>query len=427
MSVGHRRLRVLVSAYACSPSRGSEPGVGWGFVSELSKHHDLDVIVESSFAEEIGAHQASAEQPCGANFFFVPRRRIRLLEKIWPPSYYWTYRKWHLDAYRLAESLTEVYKYDLAHQLTMVGYREPGFFWKLKLPFVWGPVGGMGYFPWSFLHVVGLYGAAYYLCYNLVNWVQARWMKRPALAARRAGLGFVAATSENERLAALNWGVLGPVISEVGVPPSAVTSVAPTRRAESTPIRILWSGQHTPGKALNLGLLALSRLPSEIAWELDVLGGGARTEAWRRLASRLGIADRCRFHGTLPRQVALQVMASCHLTMITSLRDLTSSVTIEAFSLGHPVICPDHCGFSDAVDESCGIRVSVRGPEAMIAGLQSAICKLATDESLRLKLAYGALTKAQAYSWPVKAEALSAVYARRLLTGPNQTSGEAGL
>lgn len=40
------RLKVLVSAYACSPERGSEPAVGWGFVSALRKFHDLWVIVE---------------------------------------------------------------------------------------------------------------------------------------------------------------------------------------------------------------------------------------------------------------------------------------------------------------------------------------------------------------------------------------------
>ncbi|MBM9532177.1 hypothetical protein JWG42_18650, partial [Desulfoprunum benzoelyticum] len=42
----HPRLKVLISAYACSPYKGSEPGVGWGFVAELAKHHDLWVIVE---------------------------------------------------------------------------------------------------------------------------------------------------------------------------------------------------------------------------------------------------------------------------------------------------------------------------------------------------------------------------------------------
>ena len=41
-----RKLKLLVSAYACSPFQGSEPGMGWNFVKELSKYHEVHVIVE---------------------------------------------------------------------------------------------------------------------------------------------------------------------------------------------------------------------------------------------------------------------------------------------------------------------------------------------------------------------------------------------
>src|ERR1700712_1114016 len=38
------RLRVLVSAYAVSPVRGSEPGLGWNLVSRLARWHDVTVL-----------------------------------------------------------------------------------------------------------------------------------------------------------------------------------------------------------------------------------------------------------------------------------------------------------------------------------------------------------------------------------------------
>jgi hypothetical protein len=49
----HPRLKVLISAYACSPSRGSEHGVGWGWVEAISKYHDLWVLTESGSQVEI--------------------------------------------------------------------------------------------------------------------------------------------------------------------------------------------------------------------------------------------------------------------------------------------------------------------------------------------------------------------------------------
>ena len=36
--------KILVSAYSCEPNRGSEPGVGWTYVKEMSKYFDLIVL-----------------------------------------------------------------------------------------------------------------------------------------------------------------------------------------------------------------------------------------------------------------------------------------------------------------------------------------------------------------------------------------------
>jgi glycosyltransferase involved in cell wall biosynthesis len=150
-------------------------------------------------------------------------------------------------------------------------------------------------------------------------------------------------------------------MSEVGLPLAGL-SVTPSVRLPDEPLRIVWTGLHTPRKALNLGLDALAALPKNVPWELHVLGKGPRTTAWQAQASDLGLNDRCYFHGWLEREAALKVMAEAHVMLITSLRDLTSTVTIEAMAMGLPIVCLDHCGFAGVVDESCGIKVPVTHP-----------------------------------------------------------------
>ena len=149
------RKNILVSAYACSPYKGSEPGVGWGFISELCKYHNLHIIVEEEkFKHEITEwllRNNESDVAKYGKFYFIKKKRNRLLRKIWPPSYYYYYRKWHKDALRLSSNLIYERNIDICHQLTMVGYREPGYLWKLDVPFVWGPVGGAGFFPLRFL------------------------------------------------------------------------------------------------------------------------------------------------------------------------------------------------------------------------------------------------------------------------------------
>ncbi|NUN48097.1 MAG: glycosyltransferase family 4 protein [Candidatus Brocadiae bacterium] len=408
------RLKVLVSAYACSPERGSEPAVGWGFVSALRKFHDLWVIVEEEkFRSDIERHlSGNPEAGIGVKFFFLRKTRNRTLRRIWPPSYYWYLRAWHREAFALAARLHAEVGFDLAHQLTMVGFREPGDLWKLGIPFVWGPVGGMGGFPWRFLGVEGLRSAAYYTAYNLINAVHTRFLRRPRKAALAAGTGLIAATPENQAGAMQHWGCASTLLPEVGLPAGS----APSRRARhpGEPLRIVWCGRHVDLKALSLGLRALAGVPGNIPWHLDILGTGPRTRPWTKLASSLGISDRCRFLGWLPRDRVLGTMAEAHLMLITSLRDLTSTVTVEALAAGLPVVCPDHCGFSAAVTDACGIRVPIRTPRQFVAALRDALTSLALDEPRRAALARGALEQAAAFSWDAKAAGIDAIYRRRI-------------
>jgi len=411
------RLKILISAYACSPFRGSEPGVGWGFINALASFHDLWVIVEEEkfrrdIEQYLGEHP---EFPGSVRFFFLRKKRNRRLRRIWPPSYYRYYRAWQRDAFQLARELHRKVGFDLVHQLTMVGYREPGFLWRLGVPFVWGPVGGMGYFPWTFLHKIGLYGSLYYLCYNIMNAFHMYFLIRPKKAARIAAKGFITATPENRRFALRLWKCDSTVIPEVSVPCNNFT-VNPASKSQD-PLRIVWSGLHIHRKALNIGLEALSLLPNDLSWKLDVLGKGPKTKPWQYLAKRLGISGRCTFQGWLPREKALKILRQGHIFLITSLRDLNSTVTIEALASGLPVVCLDHCGFSYVVDSTCGIKVPVTTPARTVNSLAQAIKRLIVDDSLRSRLAQGALLRAREFSWEKKLEILQRIYEARIDLG----------
>ena len=42
------RIRVLISAYACEPNKGSEPGVGWNWALQMAKMDEVYVITRSN-------------------------------------------------------------------------------------------------------------------------------------------------------------------------------------------------------------------------------------------------------------------------------------------------------------------------------------------------------------------------------------------
>ena len=132
------------------------------------------------------------------------------------------------------------------------------------------------------------------------------------------------------------------------------------------------------------------------------------------MAARLGIADRVNWTGRVSRDVAIARMSESHVMVVTSVYDLTSSVVIEAFCAGLPVICPDHYGFRDAIDDSCGFRVETSSLAEISQGIADALAVLHDDEVLRQELAMGALERSKHYSWEITGRLVSDIYRSRV-------------
>ena len=409
----HKKLKILISCYACSPKRGSEPGMGWSFVLGLSKQHEVHVIVEKEkWQKDI---EAFLEQQQNENlkFYFIHKKRNRFLRKIWPPSYYWFYKIWQKEAFALAQKLEEEHNFDAVHQLNMVGYREPGFLWKMKKPFVWGPIGGTENVPWKLFSLFSFYGKIFYGGRNIINSFQRSFFERPKLAASHKQSTLIAATPDIKKSIKELWKSDAIVIPEVGA--VNLSKIEITKRNENEPLKIVWSGQHTSGKALHILLKSLSLLTVGINWELHVLGVGKETKNWKQLSKKLQIDSKCFWYGWLDKKKAFQVMKSGHCLAITSLKDLTSSVIIEGVSLGLPIVTLDHCGFSFVVDDSCGIKIPVDNPDKIFINFKIAFEKLYKYENYRISLSKGALKRAQDFSWESKIEQLNEVYQKLIV------------
>lgn len=403
------RLKVLVCAYACSPARGSEFGVGWGWVEAISRYHDLWVITGAQSKGEIEAElQRKPELASRLHFHYIARKRYERVEPFWPPAYLFTYKnQWLRAAFQAGRQLHQQVRFDIVHQLTYVGFRVPGWLWKLDIPFVWGPIGGLEQTSWSLIPTLGLRGMLHFTARNLINDLDRRFLRDPKRAFAKANGGIIAATTGIQRAIKRFYRHDSVVISEIGLPP--ITCHEPARRPTSAPLSLLWCGNHLPGKALPFLLDALGKLPSDLNWKLTIIGSGPCTPAWQAIARSRGIAGRCEWLGQVPRESVLHQMQSAHALVITSVHDLTSTVLVEALANGLPVVCPDHCGFTDAITPQCGIKVPASTKHALVQGLVSAIALL-NDENLRLRLAHGALLRGADYEWDRKAQIVSNIY-----------------
>ena len=399
-------MKILINCYACSPYGGSEPGMGWNFVNSLSKYNELHIITESTYKKYID--EFFVNNPDRINdfhFYYIKRKLNKSLRKIWPPSYYWTYKTWQKEALQLATRLDQEENFDVIHQLNMAGYREPGYLWKLSKPIIWGPVGGLENMPWQLIPLMRFKGKLFYTAYNFINSWQKHFNYRIKKAFKSAQYVIAATQAEKNEIKRVynKDSILIPEVGKVDIP-----FVSINKRKQKEKLRLCWSGLHKPRKALNILLESISKSNTNDI-ELHIIGSGTETLYWKDIAEKLKLQNLI-WHGLVSRSESINIIKRCHLFCITSLRDLTSTVLLEALSCGKPVIALDHCGFSNIITNECGIKIHIENKEQIITDYSNAITYLFENEQKRIELAEGALRRSEELNWNDKAIQISKLY-----------------
>jgi glycosyltransferase involved in cell wall biosynthesis len=417
-----RRLRVLLSAYYCSPYRGGESTVGWKVATELAAHHDVTVLCgdlspDSPTLKDHQRFSSESELPAGLTILHIQAHglacafhKAHSIPGLWF-LYYEAYRVWQQEAFKQAKELHSDQPFDVIHHVTVIGFREPGYLWQLETPFFWGPISGAPQVPDRFLKDFSLPQRFRWKTRNILNRFQIKNGGRAKSAAIAAAKIWV--VSEEDRNALLGWGVNAAPMLETGSTP--VVTREPKTRALHEPLRLCWSGLFQGIKALPLLLRAL--VDSEFSnVQLDVLGHGPEATRWKSLAATLGLESRVSWHGMLPREEAMRIMQNSHVLFHTSVKEGTPHVVLEALTMGLPVVCHNACGMGIAVDARCGIKIALKDPATSSTGFRDAIRRLLTEPELLPTLSAGAYERAGELSWESKVEAFSLAYREAIST-----------
>lgn len=415
------RLRVLLSAYACSPCRGSEHAVGWQYATNIARHHDVivvcgDIEAEQLTKQELDAYQSKNDLPSGLRVEYIgPTRSIKMFERIhrlplmwW--CYYVAYALWQRELLRVAKQIVASDRIDVVHHLNMIGFREPGFLYRLGIPFVLGPLGGANNDPATFAKGCGRGSRLMLRLRTILNEIQKRACIRPKQAAHAAAAIFAATPAEQQMVNEI-WGLQAVLFPETGANPRK--SFMPCEPYDASGrLRILWSGMHCQRKCLPILIDAVACDELRASVVVTVLGGGGETAAWREHAVKRGVADVFVWKGKLAHSDAMLLMANNDVCAFTSIREGTPHVVLEALAAGVPVICHDACGMGVVVDDTCGLKIPLADFSTSVMGFRDALIQLARHPDLVRSLSRGADLRAREMSWAAKAAAISDTYRR---------------
>jgi glycosyltransferase involved in cell wall biosynthesis len=413
-----KRLSVLILAYSISPVRGSEYSVGWNHVWKLCEHCDLtvlyglsgphmgDVSEIESYLSENGAIPnvkfISVKPNLLAQIANSPNRNGKLVY-----SFYIAYRIWHAQAARRAREIIATEQIDLVHYLCPIGYREPGFLWKIDRPYVWGPVGGMT----PTLHLKGAprpwKAKAKVAAKNLLNITQLTTSRRVARALSRADV-VVSATTENGKVMRSRFGTEALHIPENAILDEWLRPTV-TARASHDDLNLIWIGTLDYRKSPDLLIDVMSRITND-NWRLDIVGDGPLAGVAKAAAANKGLAEKINFHGQLPRSEVLELLTRSDLHLITSMGEGNPTVIWEAMAVGVPTMALNHCGMHDVVCDCCGVRVEITDYNGTCDNFAVELNALMQDHRKLAKLAEGVLSCRTKHLWSVRAKEWLKVY-----------------
>jgi glycosyltransferase involved in cell wall biosynthesis len=213
---------------------------------------------------------------------------------------------------------------------------------------------------------------------------------------------------------------IAPEVEPVIVPFGAAVDASdgspePDARLHSG-LRVLFVGRLVERKGVHVLLDALALLPEEPPIVLEVVGDGPEREKLEHRARSLGVTDRVRFHGFLPRSELERHLGECDALVLPAVVDAKGDVEglgvvlLEAMSFGKPVIASAAGGIVDIVKTSeNGLLV----PPGDAPALAAAIECLARDPELVRRLGGRAIQDVRAnFSWSSILDRLESVYRR---------------
>jgi glycosyltransferase involved in cell wall biosynthesis len=392
-------VKVLLSAFQCSPVRGSEPATGWNWATSLADMgHDVTVLTGSLFRDEIYSVDTG-----NINFQFIdyPVSPLnRLLPRL---SIYDVYLRWHDAALDHVRSQRE--QYDIAHHVTWGGLHLGSQLWRLPVPFVFGPIGGGQTAPANYWRYFGRDWPAE-LLRTSVTGAALQLNNRSRQTVKNSALTLV--DNSATALAAKRLGAKDVrYMLSYGLAPDTHGSV----RAQPADIPvILYAGRLIARKAPTLAVEAFAEFRRKFPARLVIAGDGPLRDKVRATVERLGVGNDVDLLGQVPFSEIRHLYDSASVLLFTSLRESFGAPVLEALGRGLPAVALNLHGIGDADMGSAVLKVPLpEKPKDLPRSLAVALETVLTDGEWASRSATG-IKFTSNLLWPVKAAAATEMY-----------------
>ncbi len=398
--------KVLLSAYACDPSKGSEPGYGFSWAEQLAMSgYQVYCVTTSKGKSAIEQEVGNAQNP---KFIYVDLPFG--LDKIYYKSQmgmYLHYLLWQWKAWRVSKREHKKIKFDVAHHVTWGSIQQGSFLYKLKIPFVFGPAGGGQNSPEAlkrfYLDAWKGEKKREYVAKKLTQWNPAchKMIKKAKV--------ILASNMDTKNLADKLGSKKVDLVLDIGLPKSFYPKELPSRQFGANELKLLWIGRFMPRKGLILLLEVMKELKDDAGIVLTIVGDGEMKQEVLNGIAKYGLTN-VNCVGKVPFSQVAEYYVSHDLLVFPSLRDSVGVQLIEAMAYGLPIITLDLNGASILITKETGVKVPVKQEEQVIMDFAQAVRELRNDAPRLERMSESAFATSKNFIWEDKIKHIAKTY-----------------
>ena len=400
---------ILASAYAINPYKGSEDGMGWNFIYQIARFNKVIAITRENNKVHIEKFMNEKPDELYENITFLYFDLPYLL-RFWkrgPLTAMFYFYLWQ----RMLPGFVKRKKvhFDIVHNVNFHNDWTPSHLWKLKKPFVWGPVGHHPLIPLDYLRA---YETSYFFKDRL-TWLIKKLFWNLS--------GDLKRTSKHaDHVFCMNKSVpqlLQLKRNKYSITPSVATEdfgFDPGNK--SSKFTLISAGRLVPLKGFDMTILSFSKfleqrtLSEREKCELIIVGSGPELMTLQNIVKELHIEKYVTFIKWMNRNDLMNLFRRASVFVFPS-HEGAGMVVAEALSFGLPIVCLDNCGPGEFIDKSCGIGVSYNNYNQTIHELNLAITKLYTTPDLLGKMSLNARKHFEThFNWNVRGNEFQKIY-----------------
>ncbi len=356
-------MKILVSAYACDPTRGSENKISWSWYEYyLKQGHEVWLLtlpwgkvgIEKTLAsmKSENAHVCYVRIPS-----WIEKRHTQRKGSLWVYLHYIIFQQL---AYWVSRKLAKTIDFDVVHHVSWGSIQMGTALWRLKKPLLFGPVGG-GQFPPDGFESYFETGWEKEIRRRKVSDLLLRFYPDSKKTLQKANMVWVV-NKETYDMARLNGAKHVEYFLDASFDLDP-TSLLPAEQRGSKKLRLIWVGRLLPRKALSFTFEVLDHLPQDIPFHLDVYGDGEMGHRVSEWIQQRNLQDRITWHGQVPWEEVLEAYQDADVFMFNSLRDTFGVQLIEAMTAALPIVCLDLHGAATFVPNEAALKISVTTPQ----------------------------------------------------------------